>query len=74
MVSPVLFQATVYRSSLRIARESLSSHLATLEGQVGERAFKYAYAGGTERGERNPALVNIGKIAAALKVSVAEFY
>ena len=32
----------------------------------------YTYVGGIERGERNPALVNIGRIAAALGVSVGE--
>ena len=32
----------------------------------------YTYVDGIERGERNPALINIGKIAAALGVSVAE--
>lgn len=32
----------------------------------------YTYVGGIERGERNPALVNIGKIAAALGISVGE--
>ena len=32
----------------------------------------YTYVGGIERGERNPALINIGRIAAALGVSVAD--
>lgn len=35
-------------------------------------SLHYTYVGGIERGERNPALVNIGKIAAALGISVAE--
>jgi transcriptional regulator with XRE-family HTH domain len=34
----------------------------------------YTYIGGIERGERNPALVNINRIAAALGVSLAEFF
>ena len=34
----------------------------------------YTYVGGIERGERNPALVNIGKIARALKVEPAELF
>jgi transcriptional regulator with XRE-family HTH domain len=32
------------------------------------------YIGGIERGERNVALVNIEKIARALKVSLAELF
>ena len=36
------------------------------------RSTPTPYLGRIERGERNPALVNIGKIAAALGVSVAE--
>ena len=32
----------------------------------------YTYVGGIERGERNPALINIGRIATALGVSVAD--
>ena len=34
----------------------------------------YTYIGGIERGERNPALVNIGRIAAALEVTLAELF
>ena len=34
----------------------------------------YTYIGGIERGERNPALVNISRIAVALGVSLAEFF
>ena len=34
----------------------------------------YTYVGGIERGERNPALVNIGALAAALGVSLAELF
>lgn len=32
------------------------------------------YVGGIERGERNVALVNIGKIARALKISLPELF
>ena len=32
------------------------------------------YVGGIERGERNVALVNIEKLAAALKISVSELF
>jgi len=34
----------------------------------------YTYLGGIERGERNPALINIGRIAQALGISVAELF
>lgn len=34
----------------------------------------YTYIGGIERGERNPALVNISRISTALEVSPAEFF
>ena len=34
----------------------------------------YTYVGGIERGERNPALVNIGALASALGVSLAELF
>ena len=34
----------------------------------------YTYVGGIERGERNPALANIGRIATALGVSIAELF
>jgi transcriptional regulator with XRE-family HTH domain len=43
--------------------------------QLAEKAdLHYTYVGGIERGERNPALVNIGRIAAALGVSPAELF
>ena len=32
------------------------------------------YVGGIERGERNPSLINIGRIAAALGVEVGELF
>jgi transcriptional regulator with XRE-family HTH domain len=32
------------------------------------------YVGGIERGERNPSLINIGRIANALGVGVAELF
>lgn len=32
------------------------------------------YVSGIERGERNPSLKNIGKIAQALKVKIANFF
>jgi transcriptional regulator with XRE-family HTH domain len=32
------------------------------------------YVGGIERGERNPSLVNIGRLAEALQVPIAELF
>jgi transcriptional regulator with XRE-family HTH domain len=32
------------------------------------------YVGGIERGERNPAVVNVEKIAKALKISIGELF
>ena len=43
--------------------------------QLAARAgLHYTYLGGIERGERNPALVNIGKIARALDVEPRELF
>jgi transcriptional regulator with XRE-family HTH domain len=43
--------------------------------ELAERAgIHWTYLGGIERGERNPALLNIGKIADALGVSPAELF
>ncbi|MCH8992237.1 MAG: helix-turn-helix transcriptional regulator [Acidobacteria bacterium] len=51
----------------------LRKKLGFSQEELAHRAgLHYTYVGGIERGERNPALVNIGKIAAALGVSVAE--
>ena len=32
------------------------------------------YVGGIERGERNPALINIGRLARALETSLSSFF
>jgi transcriptional regulator with XRE-family HTH domain len=53
---------------LRKARGFSQEELAHRAG------LHYTYVGGIERGERNPALVNIGRIAKALKVPVAELF
>ena len=53
---------------LRKARGFSQEELAHRAG------LHYTYIGGIERGERNPALVNIGRIAAALKVPLAELF
>jgi len=53
---------------LRKARGFSQEELAHRAG------IHWTYLGGIERGERNPALVNIGKIARALKVPLAELF
>ena len=53
---------------LRTARGFSQEELADRAG------LHYTYVGGIERGERNPAFVNIGRIAAALGVSLAELF
>ena len=53
---------------LRKARGLFQEELA------GRAGIHWTYLGGIERGERNPALVNIGRIAAALKVPIAELF
>lgn len=53
---------------LRKARGFSQEELAHRAG------LHYTYVGGIERGERNPALVNIGRIARALKVPLAELF
>ena len=52
------------RERLELSQESLA-----------ERAHLHRnYIGGIERGERNVGLVNVGKLAVALEVSVAELF
>jgi transcriptional regulator with XRE-family HTH domain len=43
--------------------------------QLAERCGLHrTYIGGIERGERNPSLVNIGRIADALSVKIVELF
>lgn len=43
--------------------------------EVGEKAdLHYTYVGGIERGERNPSLKSINKIAGALEVDIGELF
>jgi len=53
---------------LRKARGYSQEELAHRAG------MHYTYVGGIERGERNPALANIGALATALGVSLAELF
>ena len=43
-------------------------------GIVGALPMPHDYVGGIERGERNVALVNIEKLARALKISLSELF
>jgi transcriptional regulator with XRE-family HTH domain len=53
----------------------LRTGLGLSQEQLAERAgLHYTYVGGIERGERNPALVNIGRLAQALEVSMADLF
>jgi transcriptional regulator with XRE-family HTH domain len=52
------------RHKLGISQEELAARAG----------LHWTYVGGIERGERNPALVNITKLAKALQVSLAEFW
>jgi transcriptional regulator with XRE-family HTH domain len=53
---------------LRKARELSQEELAHRAG------LHHTYVGGIERGERNPSLINIGRIVRALGTSLAEFW
>lgn len=46
----------------------------TLEDLAARAGLHWTYVGGIERGERNPALDNINRLARALSVSLAEFF
>jgi len=57
--------------SLRQRREKLRVSQEAFADMCG---LDRAYVGGIERGERNVALVNIEKIAKALRISVSELF
>jgi ribosome-binding protein aMBF1 (putative translation factor) len=52
------------RQELKLSQEELA-HRAGMH---------WTYLGGIERGERNPALVNVGRLASALGVSLADLF
>ena len=52
------------RHRLQISQEELAHR----------SGMHWTYLGGIERGERNPALINIARLAAALQVSPAELF
>jgi len=53
----------------------LRRRLGVSQEELAHRAgMHFTYLGGIERGERNPALVNIARLSIALDVSLAEFF
>jgi transcriptional regulator with XRE-family HTH domain len=69
----------VAKENLRLAFGARIRELRKARGyseeELAHRAgMYYTYVGGIERGERNPALVNIGALATALGVSLAELF
>jgi transcriptional regulator with XRE-family HTH domain len=53
----------------------LRHKLGISQEELADRAgMHWTYLGGIERGEPNPALVNVGRLAAALDVSIAELF
>ena len=58
----------------RRVRELRKARAFSQEELAHRADLHYTYVGGIERGERNPALINIGRIATALGVSLAELF
>lgn len=53
----------------------LRDRLHLSQEQLAERSGMHrTYVGGIERGERNPSLINIRRLAEALEVEIAEFF
>ena len=61
----------VFGTQVRIARERRGLSQAALADASG---LHRSYLGGVERGERNPSLANIARIADALDLSIAELF
>ena len=67
------------KENLRLAfgqrvRELRNARGLSQEELAHRAGMHYTYVGGIERGERNPALVNIAALATALGVSLAELF
>ena len=53
----------------------LRGRLGLTQQELARRAgIHWTYLSGIERGERNPALINIGRVADALEISLAELF
>jgi transcriptional regulator with XRE-family HTH domain len=54
---------------------ALRQRLGVSQEELASRAgMHHTYLGGIERGERNPSLRNIGRLAAALDVTLSELF
>ena len=62
---------TDFGRRVRALRQAKHYSLEEMAHRIG---IHYTYLGGIERGERNPALINIARIAAALGVSLADLF
>lgn len=63
------------RAALGARIRQLRTDRKLSQEELAHRAgLHWTYLGGIERGERNPALLNITKIAGALDVSLAELF
>ena len=56
---------------IRVLREAMGISQEELADRAG---MHRTYLGGIERGERNPALKNIGALAKALEVDISELF
>ena len=67
--------ATELRGAFGRRVRELREGLELSQEALAERAGLHRnYIGGIERGERNVGLINVGRLAAALEVSVAELF
>ena len=69
--SPVDELRAAFGKRVRELRNALDVSQEELAHRAG---VHYTYLGGIERGERNPSLVNIGRLSAALKVPLADLF
>ena len=63
------------RTNFGLRVRELRGRLGISQEELADRCGLHrTYVGGIERGERNPSLINIGRIAQALGVEVAELF